>query len=651
MEVAPTKKQNDTEALVGGVSYQCMKCDSRFDHKYDPEVPYEQYNEDRVCGLFTCNNCGTPCPTIAQFKWEERLELKTSAMEKETDPLSFRVTHDDIKFVLETLYKEAANDKPSIDQLFFGMCSAFTKCGMSHDVNSPSSGAGKNYLLKLVSSLFPKKYIEQFAGVSDKAFFHRRGKMVVKNEKSGKLETVELAINVLEEEKSECEVKIAVEKDNDPKRRDKKVIRENRIRIKEIDRTLTEIKNRWQKLIVIYDLIIILLDTPQEGFFANLMSLVSGDTGEDQEYLFTDKTSSGKNEATSNIIRGRPTMFIAHVADDTWSKRFAEKNRRFIPVTPDTSKEKINDAMRLMSKKAGLLPEQYGEQIVSEDDKVRARMIVAAIVEKLRHHSRNFKLGEYGISIPFHAALAESILADKDGDVWRMTVKKRIEEYLGIITKVFMDNGPRLVNVQTGVSYPIATFAGLSKTLEIMERGGTNIKSYLVDFYNRVFLPRFQQENGLVKGDEIEKENHVGLTTEEIGQAMQKLGIPYPGSKLLRDTYLYPLSNCGLLDYEKSILNRSQNLWFPTDLDANTNAFKLFKDDDRKLGIEKEFYPDVKLIEVFYRSIVRDAEDSVDVQQKKLYLLEDADGTEISVNKMIDKYFSNPEMCFKIAGE
>jgi len=139
-----------------------------------------------------------------------------------------------------------------------------------------------------------------------------------------------------------------------------------------------------------------------------------------------------------------------------------------------------------------------------------------------------------------------------------MTVKKRTEEYLAIITKVYMDNGPRLVNVRTGAFFPIATFTGLSKTLEIMQRGGTNIKAYLLDFYNKVFLPRYQQEQGQVKGDDIEKESHVGLTTEEIGQAMQKIGIPNPGSKLLRDSFLYPLSNCGLIEYERSILNKGR---------------------------------------------------------------------------------------------
>ena len=69
------------------------------------------------------------------------------------------VTEENINLVFETLYKEAPYDKISIKQLFYGMCSAFTKTGIPHNVNSKDSGAGKNYLLELCSKVFPDKYV------------------------------------------------------------------------------------------------------------------------------------------------------------------------------------------------------------------------------------------------------------------------------------------------------------------------------------------------------------------------------------------------------------------------------------------------------------------------------------------------------------
>ena len=58
-------------------------------------------------------------------------------MEKEAVAKSIpKVTEENIKFVIDTICKEARYDRPSVRQLFFGMCTAFTRLGMGHKVNS-----------------------------------------------------------------------------------------------------------------------------------------------------------------------------------------------------------------------------------------------------------------------------------------------------------------------------------------------------------------------------------------------------------------------------------------------------------------------------------------------------------------------------------
>src|SRR6476619_330939 len=116
-----------------------------------------------------------------------------------------------------------------------------------------------------------------------------------------------------------------------------------------------------------------------------------------------------------------------------------------------------------------------------------------------------------------------------------MTVMHRIRAYLAVVTKVHMDNRPRLVNTQTGAFYPISTFADLKETWELMERGGSNVRAYLAECYNKVILPVLKELDGELKarrdedGRTIEKESRVGLTTEEIGQAIHEiLEIPTP---------------------------------------------------------------------------------------------------------------------------
>ena len=59
--------------------------------------------------------------------------------------------------------------------------------------------------------------------------------------------------------------------------------------------------------------------------------------------------------------------------------------------------------------------------------------------------------------------------------------------------------------------------------------------------------------------------------------------------------------------------------------------------------LDYRLYPSKNVIEEEYRTIVKhDAREGVD----KKYILMDTDGTEITVNRLLDKYFSNAESCF-----
>ena len=78
-----------------------------------------------------------------------------------------------------------------------------------------------------------------------------------------------------------------------------------------------------------------------------------------------------------------------------------------------------------------------------------------------------------------------------------------------------MDHRPRLVDKNTGAFYPISTFEDLKETLELMEMGASNVRSYLAVAYNQVFLPAFKaaKSKGVTK---LERERYDGsqLCTE-----------------------------------------------------------------------------------------------------------------------------------------
>jgi hypothetical protein len=261
-----------------------------------------------------------------------------------------KLTEEDIDFVINTIKKEAQYDELSIKQLFYGMASAFTKLPIPHIVNSKESGAGKSYLLNLVSSYFPNKYVIVLSGMSAKALFHRRGVLVIQNEETGELELMAPMIQPLESEIDDIENKVIDEMDKEPpKSRDRKQIKNWKKRMRDLESEIKDIESRAEKLIQLDNQIILCLDTPEPSVYDALMSIISQDTERDQQYSFVDKSgTSGKLGTKDNILRGTPALFTSQVIDDTKTLRFAEKNRRFININPDTSSDKIRAANNII---------------------------------------------------------------------------------------------------------------------------------------------------------------------------------------------------------------------------------------------------------------------------------------------------------------
>lgn len=280
-----------------------------------------------------------------------------------------KVTEEEADFAINVIVKEAEHDREQVEQLFIGMCSTFTKIGMPHVVNSKKAGAGKSYLVNKVAEYFPSENVILLAGASAKAILHRNGTMVLKNEKTGKLEEVEPMIESLEDELEKI-------------RQVEKKTGEEKSRIKDIEKEIKSIRKHQKKLINLENKIIVIQDTPQEAVIVNIMSLLSQDSDRDQEYSFNDIVG-GKITPSANILRGMPVLFTTRVMDDTRNTRFEEINRRHINVTPNTSKEKIDTAVRLIVKDCSLLPEEYDTQIVSRKHQQKARDTIAKIVQNL----------------------------------------------------------------------------------------------------------------------------------------------------------------------------------------------------------------------------------------------------------------------------
>ena len=396
------------------------------------------------------------------------------------------------------------------------------------------------------------------------------------------------------------------------------------------------------------------MDTAQDSLYNAIMSLISQDIQSDQKYKFVEQSGySRKFGTTTNRLRGTPAIFTTQVVDDTRQARYNEKNRRFVHVNPDTSIKKIDSAMDLIGQKYGLLQEEYDEDVVSSDDKERSRKIIDRLVKKLISHSKPFKPKESGVKIAFTKAIKNGIGGDLN-DVWRMTVMDRLIRYLVIITKINMDSRPRLIDTESegeNKFYPIAIFADLNETLQLMGMASCTLRPYVVDWYNQVFLPAFKDLEGKpnefkVDGIPIEKENYVGVNYNQLAEKTRNvMRIAKPSSDELHKNYLYPLLNLGFINKTQSVIDRRANIYSPVE---ETNIFTMFQNSqDFRLRITNpSLFPSRQVLEEHFRRIVKYRHKDGD---RLKYKLVDEKG-EISVEELIDRYLSNPEICFFTEG-
>lgn len=215
-----------------------------------------------------------------------------------------------------------------------------------------------------------------------------------------------------------------------------------------------------------------------------------------------------------------------------------------------------------------------------------------------------------------------------------------------------MDSRPRIVNTETGQFYPISTFEDLKETLRLMGMASSTIRPYIANWYNKVFLPRFEalednpnelrSKNGYLVASEI----HVGLNTTQLAEATKNLlHVTKPNSDLILKSYLYPLLNLGYIDKIQSNIDKRAYIYFPIKEGYISSTFDSEKDLRLKIT-DHLLFPSKNVIEHEMRTINL-YYDREGVEKNKKYLLIDPDGNEITVNELVDKYLSNPELCFK----
>jgi hypothetical protein len=588
---------------------------------------------------------------------------------------------DRIRYVIEVIEKETKQDHELVEMLVYTGFSNYTNNPMNLMVNSRKPGEGKTHPIMKVMSYFPEEDVIVLVGSSDKALYHEKGPLVVKDEETGKWVDIQPTLAELEQKIAEAEQDCDNEKI-------KKLDRHQRIN--EIKKQKAELMSKASKLISLEHKILVFLDTPNTSLLEAAMPLISHDVYE-SKYKFTDKTSGGKLEARDNILWGWPTVIFAQTIDITHRKRFPELARRFIIVNPSTTNEKVVASVDLATD-SGTLPDlAYQAEVVTDREKSRAKSIVRDIKLEILEVMRNLRRpdGKYdkdksSVFAPFDFALKAAFPKRDMNDV---TNVKRFLSFQTLSTLTSINIRPvikaalnekaldptaravvKLEDLKSIVEIPIAVFDDTAKAIELMkDASNTGLRPEQNKWFDEVFMRAFAEQKGpktKVKSDGKEaREDRRALTVEDLTRATEKHWHELVDPKKIRDDYLEPLCNNGAIVKADSEIDKRANIYFPViELFHDEELSENENEENKKLrrnDFGRNFLEDSKLhIRDITKIPTKEAIKSriqvfLKYYAEKGYTVGFFDGreTEIDLDTLVNVYFNEDEMkkCFEVA--
>ena len=409
----------------------------------------------------------------------------------------------------------------------------------------------------------------------------------------------------------------------------------------------------------------VLLDTPDYNLLTNIAPILSHDRYE-QTYKYVE-TNSGPIKTKANVIRGFPTVIFTQAIDRSNKERFVEVNRRFISISVNTSQKKVTDAIAIKVEKTGGARGEYDLKILDRTAALRVKFILAILMRKLKKLSKPYNLEdktlklddvESGTFIPFKEQLKTGL---PHKQILDMTAAERFTTNLTLLAKIYADSRPKLV-YSDGVVVPITTFEDLAMAMSLLyDTNNPGLSPELQQWYKEVFMEVYNDKVAKQKTREEQDKQlegqEVSITTADLIKKHEELsksgkgkgGYKEENSHQILQKYIYPLINAGYIEDEK-IDGKKAKIYRPVkDLKY---SFYSFSDEKNifpyklKMKVEKlELFPTKETLESQISDSLKCSSKYSETGKISLRLV-DANGDELSIKELIDRYFSNPRDYF-----
>jgi hypothetical protein len=361
-----------------------------------------------------------------------------------------------VKVLLKTVKREEANIRKILNVCF----SAYTGDPVNLAYVSESS-TGKTYLVESVTKFFPAEDLIVLKSISRKAFTRERGKLVLKtftDDGSEYKEVVENAFTGKQTTISDYIAYLNREIEN-------KENKDNQDLIESLREARTEITENMMTLIDFTDKILVLLERPSQGFWAEMLSVASHDS----EYLESSFVEGEGKKYTKHIVyKNWPAIIFCTSKDEDFAWKDLET--RFELAAPFESSEKFSEAIDLSLDKRFGIP-----QFCDTEDKA-----IRNLIRKLTDFMREHRLKAY---LPLPSEIRKTFLGDK---IERPDLMRKFPRLMSHIALNALFNAPDRVIFKNDREYVLVSPDDFRELLK--EFSNNELNAALHGFTESVFL-------------------------------------------------------------------------------------------------------------------------------------------------------------------
>ncbi len=422
--------------------------------------------------------------------------------------------------LLKTIKREEAN----IRKILNVCLSAYTDDPVNLVYLSPPS-TGKTYITEKATEYFPAEDLIILKSISRKAFTRERGKLVLKTFTDDGPEYKEVVENPFTGKQTTISEYIAYLN----REIENKENKENPALIESLRDARTEITENMMTLIDFTDKILVLLERPSQGFWADMLSVASHDS----EYLESSFVEGEGKKYTKHIVyKHWPAIIFCTSKDEDFTWKDLET--RFELTAPFESPEKFSEAIDLSLEKKFGIP-----QISDPETRIIRNQIRQLIAFMKEHRSRAY--------LPLPHEIRRAFLGDK---IERPDLMRKFPRLMSHIALNALFNAADRVTFKKDGEHVLVSPDDFRELLK--EFSNNELNAALHGFTESVFLFLNEVLIPLCRGGNTLDGSYRNPTQAEVSKALAESDLPIGKTKAMCGRNLRALE-------ERNVIKRVQD--------------------------------------------------------------------------------------------